>query len=581
MKIVHISDLHFATLSVRTALREFKRGIDEQLARLVPEAALDIHTGDEDVLRSLRESLLTIDPDVVVVSGDITTFGDSDSFDAFGQWCQPLVRRAGKPDRKIVAVPGNHDALKIQFAQLRHNAENTWPFLRRVFWKLSLSSVLHPIDHLLSPRNIAGSETDPLKEFNAFLGRHDWISRDPFRLPLKTAGVRFVPFSTVSEDPVWMNLGQQRLRDWEKLQAQLREDSRGPTTVTIVIAHHNPISAPTTRDASITEIYNSMSGAGRFLKRVQELGVDLLLHGHHHENSLLKFDFDHRSAGHAFALGSESSSACRNGGFNELTIDDPNHVDLIHHQYNTEMGFTETDSQTLHLERNRPSGLGSRKTLAARYELKEYVYPSTDGADDVFASLQSGTGGLVYMSGRRFKTIREGKFKDLRAVLDGGGSVRVLLVDPDLIGRLSRTDSDLSKGQGDLWGADETLKAWAQEAATTLNAFEDLVASLGSAAKRIDVRLSHTLPPFGSYVRDPDKAWGKMSVKLLPIGGVGSLDSAVLRLNRRRDLALYDYYITHLKFLFLRAKPVLGAWRDDPDLRENMDIDLFSRSTEA
>lgn len=582
MKIAHISDLHFATPRVEEALARFRKGVEGQLGRLVPDAALQIHFGDRRVLEKLRERLQIVDPDVIVVSGDITTFGDEDSFEHFGQWCAPLVARPeGRVDRRIVVVPGNHDALKDQFSQLRHIAERKSSWLVWAIWKVRFSGILEPISDLLTRLPNGADEIDPLQEFHSFVERNPWVSRGQLREPLGgtgTAGVRIVPFSTVSEDPLWMNRGQQRLADWSRLQAQLREDA-GKGTVTIVVAHHNPVTPPNSNESNVEESYNSMSGTGRFLKGLQDLGADLLIHGHHHEYSLLKFDFDHKAAGHAFALGAESSSDPKGGGFNLLTIGDPNHVVLTRYRYRAEAGFEAIQPETLHLERHRPS---AAKTLSARYELKEYVYPSDDSADQALAPLKAGADGIVYMSGRSFKRVRNNKFADLLAVLKRGGRVRVLLVDPDLLQRLRAADPERSARHGDLWGRNETLQDWQIEATETLVQLKDLVLSLGDdAKKRIDVRLSHTLPPFGSYARDPDTAWGKMSVKLLPIGGVGDLDSAVLRLNRRANEALYDYYITHLKYLFLKGRRVLGEWTDDGDLRKDIGPDLLGASPTA
>jgi hypothetical protein len=84
------------------------------------------------------------------------------------------------------------------------------------------------------------------------------------------------------------------------------------------------------------------------------------------------------------------------------------------------------------------------------------------------------------------------------------------------------------------------------------------------------------LIPFGAYVRDPDKDWGSMAIKTLPIGAIGDIDTPVFRLNRRVEMAMYDYYLVHLKYLFLLGTTVDGSWTDETDLREKMEPDLLA-----
>jgi 3',5'-cyclic AMP phosphodiesterase CpdA len=64
----------------------------------------DLHFGrvDESLLAPLRELVQGLDPDVVVVSGDLTQRAKSEQFEAARAWLDTL------PEPQIV-VPGNHD----------------------------------------------------------------------------------------------------------------------------------------------------------------------------------------------------------------------------------------------------------------------------------------------------------------------------------------------------------------------------------------------------------------------------------------------------------------------------------------
>ncbi|MHB1591231.1 MAG: hypothetical protein ACYCTW_06830, partial [Sulfuricella sp.] len=134
----------------------------------------------------------------------------------------------------------------------------------------------------------------------------------------------------------------------------------------------------------------------------------------------------------------------------------------------------------------------------------------------------------------------------------------------------------------DLWGQKELLPALEKDAR---DALRDLIKFVGSLPeeeqKRIAVSISHTLIPFGAYVRDPDKDWGKMAIKMLPVGAMRDIRSPVLRINRREDKSLYHYYLTYLKVLFMKSKHVAGGWKADADLRDGMDKDTLAGIDEA
>ena len=579
LRIAHISDLHFCEPTLARALKEFADAVTAKMGRFGPTEFVEVHTASATVVDALRTALINIDPDVVAISGDITAFGDEASFAAFVQWCKTIAPRSGsRPGRKIIVVPGNHDALKDHFTCLRRQHLDKLPLLMR----LTLRKYIRLLDPILPFLGRSWRREEHLSHFGAMIAANSWLTSGSVTEDVPdcpTVRVRLIPFITTASDPFWMNLGETRQTDWLRLRNEVREPSGSGAEVRIVVAHHNPVAPPSATYGRFAYAYNGMPEGTLFLSELQRAGVDFVLHGHQHEFSLLKFDSDHGAAGHAFAVGSDCSSDESTGGFNLLTVYDPNSAHLQRYRYRRDAGFTPYDSSVfLPLERHRPV---DAETLSARYELKKYVYPSNDEEDEeAFGPVQEGSRGLVYMSGRHFKSVRESKFARVRQVLDmPKGHVRLLLMDPLLIGRLIdvQVGSKLHNGlSGDLWGRREELSRLVLEAEMTLAEVAAFVDSLKEdQKKRIDVRKSHTLLPFGAYVRHPDQPWGKMAVKILPIGAMGDLASPVLRLNRRADQALYDYYLNHLKYLFLKSTHVVGEWHDDDDLRDGMAPDVL------
>lgn len=581
LKIAHISDLHFCEPELAATLRVFGGGVSRELALLTQSDILDVAVGALDVLGNLRETLMRLDPDVIVVSGDLTTFGDDASFAQFAAWCEPLLtRQGGHRNRKFLVVPGNHDALQDHFTCLYRKIVPELPFTLR--WAArKYIKLLEPLTSHLGHHWKSGQH---LANFETLLARNSWLTANTIVAEIPDCPhvrVRLIPFLTTSTDPLWMNLAETRAHEWARLQNEVRVPPMPGSDIKIVITHHNPIAAPSGRDGRFAHAYNGMPEGTFFLAELQKAGVDLLMHGHQHEYSLVKFDYDLGSAGHAFALGSDRSSCPDNGGFNFITVKDPNQVYLQRYRYSKPAGFRPDAATTfIPLERHRPN---DAETLSARYELKQYLYPSGDELDaNAFGPVQGGARGIVYISGRHFRSARETRFAQVREVLNtDGGRVRLLLVDPSLVDRLIAAGDEIgANGPGDLWGRKEELARLKNEARSSLDALGVLYESLSREQRtRLDVRKAHTLIPFGAYVRDPDKPWGKMAVKILPVGAMGDLEAPILRLNRRGDMALYDYYLKHLKYLFLRSTRVLGDWADDTDLRADMAFDVLEGLT--
>lgn len=582
LKIAHISDLHFCNKDLVSPLRDFMQSMSTRFVRLLEGEALNFHMASPEVLEALAKEIIRQDPDVVVVSGDVTTFGDAASFADFAEWSRNLVSRpGGRADRDWLIVPGNHDALKSHLTFLYLDDLGSLPLPRLLRYQLRryARTTLRPIASLLFRQWEEGGH---LSAFRDLVNDSPHLTSSTVALEIPGCPgvtVRLVPFATTCSDPVWMNLGETHRNDWESLNREIRRDTSTVGSLKFVVLHHNPIAAPSGNNGRLSYAYNGMPEGTQFLREIQDAGVDLVLYGHQHEYALLRFDLEVQSKGHAFALGCESSSSV-SGGFNVISVADPNNSLVERFVYKSRRGFVPKTGEpiALHLERNRPV---HPLTLSARYEMKRYMISRNDAVDEeVFGPVKENCNGIVYMAGRHFRYLRGSDFQALRQVLDTNeGRIRFLQVDPSLVRALSKAQlaSPSRSGEGDLWGRTEVLTNLAQEADHTLGEIQRFVGGLGeSDAARIDVRVSHTLLPFGAHVRDPDKSWGSMAVKALPVGAIGDIDPAVFRLNRRTDEALFDYYLQHLKYLFLRSKHVCGKWTDEDDLRRGMPEDVLA-----
>jgi hypothetical protein len=564
LKILQLSDLHFCVDEIREAL-------DRLAAASGPELLGELELGfaNEEVLDALKRFVLAEDPEIVVVTGNITAFGDAASFQKASRWFQEISSRRNGESRPTLFVPGHHDALRHHLSVL----------------------AAHPSLHRFLPQGFELLDPDCkhkpgrlLEEYETFIRDVRSFHSDPFQVQLdgNRLSVCFFPFTALCSEPWWMSGGDSRMSHWEMLKEHLNdEDYRKPGTIRVVLTHHNPLCTPGSVDSQTSYTYRSMPGSMEFLRVIQQHGVDMVLHGHEQTSSICSHDFEVNTAGHVYTVASPSSSAQEGAGCNLLVIQDPNHVLLKAYvfergkrtgkgQFKCDVKDDENTGTELSLERNRPP---DRLTRNVRYEIKSYFYRNGLDESEAWKSLQQDTDTkLIYMSGRKLGEVRAARFELISALLsshngrEDGPRIRMLFSNPELVEDLAGAIG------GKLWGDTENLWQLAKEARQTLDELKFYLAGLPPAKlERVEVRLSHTLLPFGAFVTDPDKPWGKMAIKLLPVGAIGDLDPAVLRLNRRQDYTLFHFYLRYLKYLFLKGKPVLGAWSfGDGDLREEM-----------
>lgn len=571
LRILHISDLHFCEQHLAQKLDGFR---EEVKAASKNRVNLDIHKHSTQVLEALRDWIQQNDPDVLMVTGDITTFGDSESFKQATQWFQTLRMRPNGQDRRCIVVPGNHDALIDHFSAWNQTFRGLSLPLRLAA-RLSFRKLVSYLDDL------GGSPYDSknfLKNYYTFIEANKGFVKNTDITEVLQNGqtVQLLPVDTVSRDPAWVNTGEPTSAAW----GNLNRLKPVPGRLLIVATHHNPIPSPHTIQSQITHAYNSMGGGTRYLKRLQQGGCDLICFGHEHERCLYSLDFDLSTAGHAYALGCPASSV-KDGGINLLEIQDINHVRVTACKCSDQGGikfvtdaFFPTDgvgglspTYELTLEHNRPTDV---QTRSARLEIKAF----SEDERHLFDELGSIDSELVYICGRHLKDLHEGDFNQLEKIISSKSRrtnsprrLRILLSNPDLLDQLIRTFDETPTAK-QLLGDSESLRELASSVKSVSSALKAWINGRSQEERqRIDLRYCYTLIPFGAYAADPDKPWGKIVLKLLPLGAIKSFNTPCMRLNKRRDNTLFSFYMRHLKYLISNSERVGGDWtHGDEDL---------------
>lgn len=184
----------------------------------------DLHFG-RPFLAEVAESALTqsheLDPDVVVVSGDLTQRARAEQF-------RQAAAYLDRFDAPVVVTSGNHDV----------------PFYR--FWERFLT---------------------PHHNYRRFI-------RDELNTVTEVAGMAIVALNSSRR----LTLTNGRIRRWQLDFAARSFAAAGEATIRIVVTHHHLAPPPDFEGGDV------MPKARRALRRFTELDVDLVLAGHMHRS---------------------------------------------------------------------------------------------------------------------------------------------------------------------------------------------------------------------------------------------------------------------------------------------------------
>jgi 3',5'-cyclic AMP phosphodiesterase CpdA len=224
-RLAHVSDLHLSELPPlkwsQLANKRLLGYLSWQLRRRCSHVRA--------ILDALVRDLYAVDPDHIVITGDLVNLALPDEFAEAGRW----LRRLGPPDW-ISVVPGNHDAL---VPVLPHDGWDHW----RAYATADADAQ-------------AGSSDFP------FLRR---------RGPLAIVGL-----STAFPSPLGFatgRLGADQLARLDRLLERMGEERR----CRVLLAHHCPIDG-------ISRPRKRLIDAAQLRHCVAKRGADMILHGHEH-----------------------------------------------------------------------------------------------------------------------------------------------------------------------------------------------------------------------------------------------------------------------------------------------------------
>lgn len=186
---------------------------------------------DPEVLQTLLRDMAAIEPDHVVITGDLTHLGLAQECQQVGRWLESL----GKP-ADVTVIPGNHDTYV------------------RASWQQTLE--------LWEPYMVSDSQTQGTVRDHLFPSLR---VRGPVALIGLSSARPSMPFLAVG------SLGTRQLR---KL-AELLEQTGRQNLFRVVLVHHAPVPATDKWRKRLTD-------SGALCGVLTDHGVELVLHGHTH-----------------------------------------------------------------------------------------------------------------------------------------------------------------------------------------------------------------------------------------------------------------------------------------------------------
>lgn len=269
VKVVHISDLHFVN---HWLLEKF-----------------DVFSGlrghDPDTVTALENTVSLLKPDLLIVSGDQTTWGDRASLKSVKKFILKLGRRCKLVGRSIFWIPGNHDILLHYYFGNRLLGRNH----DDIFGKIQ------PCRHLaVSGYNFG------VFSFDSTLDR------------------------TKQWSPLWPfvgSMGRVSRPSFNEFNSTVGTPTSGHCDFKIALIHHHPLPIPYKGNQNVGIELTTMSNGGTFIAHMQESGVNLVLHGHEHHPYSCRYSFDPDQQEIVLvAAGTASQQGTAENSFNYLEI---------------------------------------------------------------------------------------------------------------------------------------------------------------------------------------------------------------------------------------------------------------------
>jgi predicted MPP superfamily phosphohydrolase len=550
-KILHLSDLHFCSSDIVPKIQRLFDAVEKKTGQ-----KFDIEFADQGKLDCIKSAVDELNPDIICITGDITTFGDKKSFSEAESYLKELKNRP-KPyrSRKIVVTPGNHDILCSQIKALLNKKGILAQSLK--WWARECNKMA---EELLGSSEINANIIDPLENFRTFISGTQCSNGNESVGEVNGATIWCMPFDSVSLDPLWINIGEASNSKFHCFNERLKNIPQSENALIITLLHHNPISSPEICEPKLINAYNSFPGASLFTKEMQDAGVDIILYGHQHKTACYQMDFVPSKPGHLYLIGSSSSTSGSESGFSFLRVEDRFCAYLQKYKVKGTGSIAEEgEEEFLVFEKN---SIQDSITKSAQREIRHYR-GKQDGSDelewDKMFHIAEGDTEIkqdllvIGPASRRLKNANRLKSFTKMLETNKSNSIRILITDPKLFDIIKNLPSESDrKTLSEMWGTDKhTWQGLSSKAEITLGILQEFKERLDdSVKKRLHIKVSHTFLPIAAALRYRKEQPDSILLWMLPVGLLGDLDKAILRLSPRCHEASFAFYLDYIEKLW-------------------------------
>jgi 3',5'-cyclic AMP phosphodiesterase CpdA len=224
LNIAHLSDLDFVTHPI--------------LKRITFRGMVG---HNRNALAALETQLAQLPVDLLFVTGDLSTWGDETSLSDSRGFVMNLANMLSLQRSQVFWIPGNHDVI---------------------------------IDY----HKIASKK----RKFTKICG----ATSDVELLNVKGMDVAIFSFDSTFREGVWpftSNRGEVTQAAFNAFnQAVSMVNRTCPNAVKLVQIHHHPLPIPYKTDTGVSGVLTTMTNGATFADRMQETGMQLIMHGHEH-----------------------------------------------------------------------------------------------------------------------------------------------------------------------------------------------------------------------------------------------------------------------------------------------------------
>jgi predicted phosphodiesterase len=324
-RIAHISDLHVSNLdSEQQTNLQWLGDLLLQAGNISVEA--DNH--DLNKLGALKNSLRLLRPNLIIVTGDITNYGDAGSFTSALEILRDLLQ-VSKAER-VICIPGNHDSLSERVAALRKKGVVN----RLLLWGLAKVNPTAAriretsFDRKVKAQLDIGDALPLLRNFATAIANLDKGEVNPSKpcfVKTPWADLALFLFNSTNDPGYMANEGRIGQFQYNLLNEFLDDPAQQTKTsraVRIALLHHHPINNPNIDADAIERGYNSMSDGSLFMTYLGKRKFHFILHGHQHVPYCWK---SHPELGaHIISAGSATAgSDPTKGSFNVIDLITP------------------------------------------------------------------------------------------------------------------------------------------------------------------------------------------------------------------------------------------------------------------